>query len=190
MKALMRLSPRKYDARLLDVPNPIRGPNQAIVKIRNAGICGYDIEVFRSNLNEDSYVQPPIILGHEGSGEIIDIEKNIFPFSLGDHVTFETTFSVCNKCDHCVNGNYNLCKNRRGLGSKENGCFAEYVKIPVKSLHKIPEGVDLLTASISEPLACAVHAVIEKGIVVKGETAMVIGPGPIGLLISWLLNYL
>jgi L-iditol 2-dehydrogenase len=96
-------------------------------------------------------------------------------------VTSETTFAICGECRYCRTGDYNLCNQRKGLGTQVNGGFAKYLIANAKNVHKLPENVDFSSASLTEPLACAHHA-IQKTHIKPGDVAVVLGPGPIGLL--------
>ena len=106
----------------------------------------------------------------------------------GDLVTSETTFATCGECESCLNKEYNLCLNRKGLGSQVNGSFAEYVLTREESVHVLDEKLSLLAASITEPIACGVHASMEKVQVKKNDVAVIVGPGPIGLCLSQVLK--
>lgn len=175
MKALVKLAENKIE--LMDVPEPMPGPNQVKVMVKTAGICGSDIYGYGA-------VRPPVVLGHEVSGEIVKVGKGVKELKVGDRVTSETTDYICGRCRFCREGDYNLCPHRQGLGSKVNGAFAEYFVIRKESIHKLPQNVDFKSGALSEPLACAIHAVIEQAHVSKDEVVLILGPGPLGLLVT------
>ena len=175
MKAVVKLTEDKIE--LVDIPEPVPGPNQVKVLVEAAGICGTDIYGY-------SAVKPPVVLGHEVSGEIVEIGEGVKELKVGDRVTSETTAYICGKCKFCQSKDYNLCSYRRGLGSKVNGAFAEYFVIRQMSIHKLPSNVDFSSGALSEPLACATHAVMEQAKVLKDEVVLVLGPGPLGLLVA------
>ena len=175
MKALVKLA--EDDIRLMDIPEPVPGVNQVKVMVKAAGVCGTDVYGY-------SAIVPPVVLGHEASGEIVEIGAEVKELEVGDRVTSETTAYICGECKFCLSKDYNLCLHRRGLGSKVNGSFAEYFVIRQMSIHKLPLNVDFSSGALSEPLACATHAVMEQAKVIEGEIVLVLGPGPLGLLIA------
>jgi L-iditol 2-dehydrogenase len=101
---------------------------------------------------------------------------------VGDRVTTETYFSTCGCCLDCRRGRRNLCTKRRSIGSKQDGAFAQYLLTPASNLHRVPDGLDLESAALTEPLACTVYAVLERADVRPGDNVALTGPGPIGLL--------
>ena len=177
MKALVKLSHKKDDLKLMEVPEPFPQAGQVKVKVKKIGICGTDLYGYQA-------VKPPVILGHEVSGIVVAKGKNVNTIKIGEWVTTETTVSICGKCRFCQSKDYNLCSERKGLGSSANGAFAEYFCIRKESVHKLPENVDFSAGALIEPLACAVHAVVEQADVSSGEIVLVLGPGPFGLLVT------
>lgn len=175
MKALMKL--KDGGMALVDIPEPAPGPGEVKVLVKATGICGTDLYGY-------SAVKPPVVLGHETAGEVVEVGEGVKRLRVGDRVTTETTAYVCGKCRFCQSGNYNLCPERRGLGSKVNGAFAKYFVIREKSVHRLPSNVDFLSGALTEPLACAIHAVMEQGKISSGDVVLVIGPGPLGLLVG------
>ncbi|TET13432.1 sorbitol dehydrogenase [Candidatus Aerophobetes bacterium] len=175
MKAIVKLAEGKI--RLMDIPEPVPRPDQVKVKVKAAGICGTDIHGY-------SALRPPVVLGHEVAGEVVEVGERVRKVKIGDRVTSETTDYVCGKCRFCQSGDYNLCPSRRGLGSKVNGAFAEYFVIWEASIHKLPSNVDFTTGALSEPLACVTHAVMEQAKILANEVVLVLGPGPFGLLVT------
>ncbi len=175
MKALMKLTNDKME--LVDVAEPSPGPGEVKIKVRATGICGTDLYGY-------SAVKPPIIIGHETAGEIVEIGKEVKKVRVGERITTETTAYICGKCRFCQNGNYNLCPERRGLGSKNNGTFAEYFVIREESIHHLPSHIDFFAGALTEPLACATHAVMEQAKTSANDVVLVLGPGSLGLLVS------
>jgi len=125
MKALMKL--KDGGMALVDIPEPAPGPGEVKVLVKATGICGTDLYGY-------SAVKPPVVLGHETAGEVVEEGEGVKRLRVGDRVTTETTAYVCGKCRFCQSGNYNLCPERRGLGSKVNGAFAKYFVIREKSV--------------------------------------------------------
>jgi L-iditol 2-dehydrogenase len=181
MKALTKTKPGHGNVELLDMPDPTVSEGLVKVRVVYAGICATDLHSYEGLYSGN---RPPVVLGHEFSGVVEEIGPRVTEVKLGDRVTSETTFTVCGKCVFCKREDYNLCSNRTGLGSSANGGFANYVLTRGKSLHKIPDNVSLLAASLTEPFACCVHGCLERTSVSKGDVVLVMGPGPIGLMAS------
>nr|WP_275299496.1 zinc-binding dehydrogenase [Clostridium sp. YIM B02506] len=166
---------------LLDIEEPKAEKNLVKIKVEYSGICGSDLHSFKG---EYGNIKTPVVLGHEFSGVVVEVGESVTKVKVGDRVTSETTFETCGECDFCKSKDYNLCSTRKGIGTQANGSFAEYVLSREESVHVLPENVSLLAASLTEPLACCVHAALEKTTINAGEVALVFGPGPIGLLLS------
>jgi len=175
MKALMKLI--NGEMALVNVPEPSPGPGEVKVQVKATGICGTDLYGY-------SAVKPPVIIGHETAGEVVEIGEGVKKVRVGERITTETTAYICGKCRFCQNGDYNLCLERRGLGSKINGTFADYFVIREESIHPLPSHIDFFTGALTEPLACATHAVMEQGETLVNDVVLVLGPGPLGLLVS------
>jgi len=177
MKALVKEELGYDNLAVKEVEEPKINADQIKIEVKAAGVCGSDIHTFEG----DYEVATPLTLGHEFSGEIVEIGENVENFEVGDRVTSETTFYVCGECRYCKSGDYNLCPDRKGLGSQQDGGFAKYLIARKESVHKLPENVDYISGAMTEPLACAYHAAKEKASIKKGDVALVLGPGPIGL---------
>ena len=186
MKALVLTAYGKLE--MQDAPEPDCGPADVLVRVKACGICGSDVHGLDGSTGRRI---PPLIMGHEASGVIAEVGKEIERWKPGDRVTFDSMIS-CGACWHCGRGEINLCENRRILGVscdeyRRHGAFAEYVAIPRRILYRIPDGVDFSQAAMMEPLSVAVHAVrLARPLV--GETAVVVGAGMIGLLILQVLR--
>lgn len=177
MKALVKYGKGENDIELREIPEPVPQVNEVKVEVKATGICGTDLYGY-------SAVKPPVVLGHETAGVVAEIGKEVQRIKVGDRVTTETTAYICGKCKYCQNKEYNLCTHRKGLGSAVNGAFAQYFIIRKESIRHIPSHSDFISASLFEPLSCATHAVMEQANLLKGETALILGPGPFGLLTS------
>jgi len=179
MKAVMKVEPG-YDKMLLKtIPELEVQKNQVKIKVAYTGICGTDIHTFTGQYKNS---QTPVVLGHEFSGIVVEVGEDVTKIKVGDKVTSETTFVTCGECDYCLEKDYNLCAHRKGIGTQINGSFAEYVISREESVHVLPDAVDLKAAALTEPLACCVHAALEKTVVKKEDKVLIFGPGPIGLL--------
>src|SRR5689334_838535 len=124
---------------LRDIPEPMPEKGQVRIKVQAAGICGTDLHIYKDEFRSI----PPVVLGHEVSGEIDALGEGVEGLNLGERVTTETYFSTCGECAYCRTGHQNLCLNRRSIGSAVNGGFTNYVVVPAKSIHALPENVDL-----------------------------------------------
>jgi len=175
MKALVKYGEGENDIELREIPEPIPQANEVKVRVEATGICGTDLYGY-------SAVKPPVVLGHETAGIVAEVGKEVKDIKVGDRVTTETTAYICGQCKFCLSKNYNLCTHRKGLGSAVNGAFAEYFVIRKESIRQIPPHIDFNSASLFEPLSCAVHAVMEQANLLSHETVLVLGPGPLGLL--------
>lgn len=181
MKALIKKEEGFGNVELIDIEEPTINDDQVKIKVKYSGICGSDIHSYKG---EYKNLRTPVVLGHEFAGIVTEIGKNVTETKVGDRVTSETTFYICGKCDYCKTGDYNLCADRKGIGTQINGSFAEYVVARKESIHVLPENVDLLSAALTEPLACCTHPALEKTNIEIGEHVLVFGPGPIGILLA------
>ncbi len=166
------------ELRDVDVRKP--NANEVLIEVHSAGICGSDLHIHHDHINLP--MRPPVVIGHEFSGTIIECGSEISSVMVGDRVTVEPTFSICGRCDYCRSGFYNLCNHREIIGYWHNGAFAKYCTTPEHGLHKLPDNVDLTSGSLTEPVACCVHGVIEQTKVSAGDFVAITGPGTIGLL--------
>lgn len=181
MKAVVKVS-KGYDNMVYqDIPEPEATGDLVKIKIAYSGICGTDLHAFKGTYPS---TKPPVVLGHEFSGIVTAVGPDVKNVRAGDRVTSETTFSTCGHCSSCLSKDYNLCSHRQGIGTQINGSMAEYVVSREESVHIIPEHVSLLSAALTEPLACGVHASIEKGHVRQGDMVCVFGVGAIGQMVT------
>jgi len=162
------------------VPIPALNEGEALIKVRYCGICGTDVHVLRGEYGADNF---PIIPGHEFVGELVEVKgTGAELFTSGDMVVAQPFFP-CGNCEPCAQGNDNVCRDLHFMGTRVNGGFAEYVKVLTRKMYKIPKEMDLRLAALTEPAAVAVHDVRRSGLAV-GQTALIIGSGPIGILIA------
>ncbi|UUV98586.1 zinc-binding dehydrogenase [Vagococcus luciliae] len=185
MKALMKKSPSIGDLELVEVSEPSLCSNQVKIKVMYTGICGSDIHTYKGEYNNANL---PLVLGHEFSGQVVEVGDHVSRIKVGDLVTSETTFSTCGKCTYCLTKNYNLCDNRKGIGTQISGSMSEFVVTREESCHRLPDNVNLRAGALTEPLACCVHAAFEKTTIQNDDYVLVIGPGPIGLLMTQVIK--
>ncbi len=178
MQAVVKYAPGPGHVALCDVPEPATGPGEVKIAVHAAGICGTDLHI-----QDDEYAsRPPVILGHECSGRIAEVGSGVSEFAVGDRVTALPFAVTCGRCPHCLQGNYPLCPERLSFGSGVNGAFAPYLVVPARIVRRLPDGVDLDSGALTEPLACCCKGVLESAVIRAGDVALVVGPGPIGLL--------
>jgi alcohol dehydrogenase/L-iditol 2-dehydrogenase len=179
MKALVKYGNKPKEVEIRDVSIPQIGPHDVLLEVKAAGICGWDIEMW---LHTMAYpVTVPVIQGHEFCGIIKEVGSQIQGFSVGDRVVSETAAVICEKCSQCRSGNYHLCPDRKGFGYGVDGAFTDYVKVPARCLHRIPENVPFEHAALTEPACVAYQAMVILSDVCPGKPLLIIGPGPIGL---------
>ena len=179
MKAVVKFAKGSDGVGLRDIPKPVPGDNEVLVKILAAGICASDIHAI---LDERETVMP-VALGHEFVGTVVEAGKNAAGIAVGDTITAMPACYSCGECIYCKSGEVTLCKQRKSIGSHKNGAMAEYMVCPAKYCFRIPEtDEDKIQYAIAEPLACVTHAVYEQLDVHPGDWAVVSGPGAIGLL--------
>jgi 2-desacetyl-2-hydroxyethyl bacteriochlorophyllide A dehydrogenase len=163
-----------------EVPVPETGDDEALIRVVCSGVCGTDVHVFQGH---HPAALPPIIMGHEFSGTIEEIgRKNPKGLRKGDRVVVQP-FTSCGVCEQCITGRENLCPDLQIFGIHRDGCFAEFTNAPVKRIFPIRDELEPEIAALVEPLAVALHDVRSSGMKI-GNTALVIGGGPIGLLIA------
>lgn len=162
------------------MPDPVPGEGQVLINVKRAGICGTDLHIYHGLFSK---VRPPVTLGHEISGSVVAVGPGVSGWNPGDPVTVESEAFSCGKCQLCTSGFTNLCPDRLALGYGVDGGFATYLVARHTALHRLPEGISFLEGALCEPLAVAVHAVMERVDLQKGSWALITGPGPIGLLV-------
>lgn len=177
MKTLVYHGPRQISVEEQEMPKA--GPNEALIKVESVGICGSELEGY---LGHSSVRIPPLIMGHEFCGKIVEIggkPSQKSEWSAGDKVVVNPLIS-CGSCDRCMKGKPNLCRRRELIGIHRPGAFAEYVAVPMINLYPVPKEMNPSLASLAEPLAVSIHAV--KLGLQPFEDVLIFGAGAIGLL--------
>lgn len=177
MKALMKKT-ASPGAALETVEMPKAGPDDVLLKVRATSICGTDLHIYNWDAWAQSAVKPPIVFGHEFTGEVVETGANVKNLRAGDMVSVESHVP-CGTCYQCGHGMMHICDNLKILGVDRAGCFAEYVAVPAICAWKNSKSMPREIASIMEPMGNAVHAV--SAAKVKGKTVTVFGCGPTGL---------
>ncbi len=175
MKAVSIDKPRTIS--IINVTQGEVGEDEALVKIKAAGVCGSDLGSFLGTFLLVTY---PRIPGHEIAGEVVEVCKNDRNIAIGDKVTLEPLVR-CERCYPCRIGRYNCCENLQVLGVHLDGGMREYFRVPVNLLHKLPDDMDMHVGALVEPLTIGMQAV-NRSMLCEGETALILGAGPIGLM--------
>jgi L-iditol 2-dehydrogenase len=184
MKALLKYAKGPGNVEIRDVPEPVPGDNQVKLEVAYCGICGTDLHVQRDTFRNF----PPVILGHEFCGRVVERGRGVSTVREGDRFTVLGASTVtCGHCVYCRQGEFMFCPERRGMGHGVNGAFAPYVVARPDQLFKLPDDLPDDQAAVCEPFAAAVHAVCEMTQLRLGDVAVVSGSGPIGLLCLKLL---
>lgn len=179
MLALVKYGTEPGNVELREIASPEIGPNDVLLQTAACGVCGSDLEMYH---HQATYViDVPVTLGHEFSGTIVEIGIEVRDWQVGDRVVSETAAFICGKCTMCRTGQYNLCPHRQGFGSRFDGAFATYVRVPARILHSVPDNLELQAAAVTEPLSVAYNALVVKSEIHPGDTVIVFGAGPIGL---------
>ena len=172
--------------RLQDVPVPAIGINDVLIRVHKTGICGTDLHIDAWDAWAARTIQPPLVVGHEFVGDIVEVGANVSGFKPGDLVSGEGHV-VCGKCRHCLAGQRHLCVDTVGLGVGRDGAFAEYVALPMTNIWHHAPGIDEDVAAIFDPFGNAVHTAL--AFPVLGEDVLVSGAGPIGLMATAVVRH-
>ena len=167
-----------------EIPTP--KDDEALVKIAANGICGSDIHFFADGRLGNFEVTVPYVPGHEASGTVVAVGKNVKNVVGGERVIIEPGIP-CGRCEMCMSGKYNLCKDVVFFSAPPiNGTFCDYICVRADFLHKMPEELSFIKGAMAEPAAVAVHAVNQaiKAGSISGKSATIIGAGPIGLFVA------
>lgn len=169
----------RHDLRVTDVDELPAGDNQVKVNVKYCGVCGTDIHIYEGEGGSMTVV-PPLTIGHEFSGIVREVGKNVKSVKVGDRVSVDPN-DACGECYFCRNAQAHFCKNIVGIGTTYPGGFAEYVTVREKQVFKIPDSLSYEAAALVEPVSCCLHG-IDLCEIKAGQTVLVIGAGPIGLL--------
>lgn len=163
---------------LQEMPEPQIAPHEVLIRVRACGICGSDLKI---QTDQHPYT-PPVIVGHEFSGEIVQAGDQVVGWSEGDRVVSEQHTRACGQCRQCLTGNAFACAAKRAPGYFVHGAFARYIKVPAWLLHRIPHGLSFIEAALSEPAAVAAHGVLDRTGIAPEDVVLILGCGPIGLV--------
>jgi L-iditol 2-dehydrogenase len=178
MKAVVKYGKGKGLMELRDVPEPTFGDEEVLIEVKAVSVCGSDLHIFH-----DSHPYwPPVVMGHEFSGVIAAVGSKVTGWKAGDRIVSETRTGACGVCYCCQSGYPQVCEHKRAYGIGINGAYAKYVAGPAKLLHRLPESVSFEAGAMLEPIAVCTTAILERGGFTAGDSVVVTGPGPIGLI--------
>lgn len=164
---------------LQDVPEPVVGINDVLIKVLKTGICGTDLHIYNWDAWAQKTIPVPMVVGHEFVGEVLATGSNVSDFHPGEIVSAEGHV-VCGRCRNCLAGRRHLCKDTVGIGVNRPGAFAELVSVPMTNVWHHAKGVNLDVASIFDPFGNAMHTALSFPLL--GEDVLITGAGPIGVM--------
>lgn len=177
MQAVVKAGPEP-GAEVREVNVPEIGPNEVLVRVRAASICGTDLHIYNWDRWAQRRLRPPLIFGHEFCGHVERVGEKVAATKPGDFVSAEMHVS-CGHCFQCLTGQRHICQNVRIIGIDADGCFAEFVRIPESNIWKLDPAIPVEYGAILDPLGNAVHTVLAGE--VAGLSVAVTGAGPVGL---------
>ena len=185
MKALVKAKPER-GIWMENIKKPHVGHNDVLIKVKRTAICGTDIHIFKWDDWAQSTIPVPMAVGHEFSGEIVDMGIEVKGYQIGDRVSAEGHIT-CGYCRNCRAGRRHLCMNTVGVGVNRPGAFAEYIAVPAFNVFKLPDAITDEMASILDPLGNATHTALSFDLV--GEDVLITGAGPIGIMAVAIARY-
>lgn len=185
MKALVK-SRAACGLWLEDVPAPKPGINDVLIRVLMTGICGTDVHIYDWDAWAQSTIHPPLVIGHEFVGEIVEVGSNVNDFRPGEIVSGEGHV-VCGHCRNCLAGRRHLCAHTMGVGVDRAGAFAEFIVLPMSNIWRHGPSVDLETAAIFDPFGNAVHTALSFPVL--GEDVLITGAGPIGIMAAAVVRH-
>jgi len=189
MKAFAKTKPGRGGVECLDWDVPQVGPDEVLIQVMAAGICGSDVHVYHWSEDIIKEYQPklPLIMGHEFSGVVAEVGKEAGDWKVGDRVTANPVL-YCGKCYFCKDGRQSICDNRPLIGLIVNGAFAQFVSVRSANVYKLEDKISFELGALSEVVCVAMHAIERVGIT-NGSTIAVVGAGPIGLTTTILAKH-
>ena len=178
MKAIVKAYPEP-GLWLQDVPEPVIGINDVLIRVLRTGICGTDVHIYDWDDWARQTISVPMTIGHEFVGEIVRVGSNVNDFQPGELVSGEGHV-VCGRCRHCLAGQRHLCTHTSGVGVNRAGCFAEFIALPMSNVWRHDPNVDRDAAAIFDPFGNAVHTALTFDVL--GEDVLITGAGPIGIM--------
>lgn len=178
MKAVVKYGKGKGLVEMREVPEPKMKDDEVLIEVKAVSVCGSDLHIFH-----DSHPYwPPVVLGHEFAGVIVDVGKEIKGWKVGNRVVSETRTGSCGICYTCQSGFPQVCEQKRAYGIGINGAYTKYVAGPARLLHHLPDNIPFEVGAVVEPTAICVTSILERCGLQAGESTVITGPGPIGLI--------
>jgi len=178
--AVVNFAPERGSVELREIEQPTIGENEVLLQVAAVGVCGSDLHQWTGDHSWP--VNYPVVLGHEFSGRIAQVGKGVRGWSEGDRVVSETAAVIDENNPMSRRGLYNLDPSRRGFGYGVNGAMTTFVRVPARILHRVPDGLSLTYAALTEPCCVAYSAVVKNAHIEPGDRIVVLGPGTIGIL--------
>ena len=185
MKALVK-NKAKPGLWLEDVPAPVPGLNDVLIRVDRTGICGTDVHIYQWDAWASRTVPVPLVVGHEFVGEVLEVGSNVTDFRPGDVVSGEGHV-VCGRCRNCLAGRRHLCADTKGIGVNRPGAFAEYLVLPMTNVWHHQASIDRDVAAIFDPFGNAVHTALSFPVL--GEDVLITGAGPIGIMAAAVVRH-
>jgi threonine 3-dehydrogenase len=171
---------------LQDVPDPKPGPGEVLIRVLRTGICGTDLHIESWNEWAQATIHPPLVVGHEFVGEVVQLGEGVASVYPGEIVGAEGHI-VCGRCRNCMAGRRALCANTVGIGVQRDGAFAEFIVMPAGNLWPHLTKIDLDVAAIFDPFGNAVHTATQFRVV--AEDVLITGAGPIGIMAAMVARH-
>ncbi len=178
MRAVVKYGKGKGLIEIREVPEPQIKENEVLIEVKAVSVCGSDLHIY----HDAHPYWPPMILGHEFSGVIAEVGKEVKGWKVGDRVVSETRVGSCGVCYICQSGYPQVCEQKRPYGIGVNGAYAKYVAGPPHLLHRLPDNISFEVGAVIEPIAICVTSILERSGLQAGESVLITGPGPIGLI--------
>jgi len=179
MKAIVKIRPEK-GIWMADVPMPVVGPNDVLIKVKKSAICGTDLHIYKWDEWAQNTIKTPLVIGHEYMGTVVERGSEVTRIELGERVTVEGHIS-CGFCRNCRRGRQHICDHTIGIGVSRDGGFAEYVSVPASNVLKVDERISDDLMSVMDPLGNATHTALSFPLL--GEDVLITGiGGPIGAM--------
>jgi alcohol dehydrogenase/L-iditol 2-dehydrogenase len=178
--AVVHYALEPHAVELREIPVPDIGEGEVLLQVGGVSVCGSDVH--QAHNTHSWAVNVPVVLGHEFGGTVARLGPGVRGFHEGDRVVSETAAEICGNCLLCRSGRYNLCPSRKGFGYGLDGAMAQWVRVPARCLHNIPDTLPFDLACLAEPHAVAYQTMCVNTTIRPGDLVVVLGPGPIGLL--------
>ena len=178
--AVVNFAPEAGSVELREVPRPEIGEGEVLLKVGAVGVCGSDLHQWHAT--QSWPVNYPVVLGHEFGGEVAEVGSGVTGWKEGDRAVSETAAVINPDSPMTRRGLYNLDVDRKGFGYGVDGAMTAFAKVPQRCLHRVPDGLAIEKAALTEPCCVAYSAVVANSRIEPGDRVLVIGPGPIGIL--------